>query len=322
MVIAVLALGWPRVVPKAGPKRRPLEAVTHWNHYAGTPIPSSPDPADWTGELLTLYQRARVLNGLRHNKPRAWETRALRTMLDGLVQQGREKPAAGARRELRWLDVLPCTGILTERLSLERPGFAFDVVERSVDVGEFVAARTTPRAGLFVWPRHPGAEAGPPPEGAYDLVTCLYRLEDLPPGDRPELVAALARWVKPGGSVLVGFVQQRSFHDATERLRRRRGGPRGVEYVLAPDPNIGPYQALSAREVEALCTGAGLAATGALGCQAVPQPDEIAFRARNFSPRSRRLATAAGALLGLVERLPGVQAAFGRFQFRRYERPR
>lgn len=318
LVIAVLALGWPKVMPKAGPKRRPLASVSHWNHYAGTPIPSSPDPADWSAELLAIYQRARVLNGLRHNKPRAWETRALVAMLERFVPQGREKPAAGSPRALRWLDVLPCTGILTERLSLERPGFAFDVVERTREVGEFAAARTTPRAGVFTWPDSGGAEV---PEGGYDVVSCLYRLEGAIPAERARLARDLARWVKPGGSLLIGFVAERSFHDVAEGLRRRRGGPRGVEYVLSPDPNIGPFQPLAAREVERLLCDAGLRPVDALGCQAVPQPEEIAFRARNFSARNASLVRGLGRTLALLERLPGLQGAFGRFQFRRFERP-
>ena len=317
LVIAVLAVGWPKVMPKSGPKRRPLASVSHWNHYAGTPIPASPDPADWNGELLALYQRARVLNGLRHNKPRAWETRALLEMLARLVPDGREKPPSGTPRTLRWLDVLPCTGILTEKLSLERPGFAFDVVERTRDVGQFVAARTTPRAGVFTWPDEGDT---PAPEGAYDVVTCLYRLEDAMPDERPELARALARWVRPGGRVIVGFVAQRSFHDVAEGLRRRRGGPKGVEYVLSPDPNIGPFQPLAAREVERLFSDAGLRAEQGFGLQAVPQPEEIEFRARNFSPRSAGLARGLGRALALLERLPGVQGAFGRFQFRCFRR--
>jgi nitroreductase len=317
LVIAVLAIGWPKVLPKAGPKRRPLSSVSHWNHYAGTPIPSSPDPADWSPELLAIYQRARVLNGLRHNKARAWETRALQTMLARFVPQGREKPAPGTPRTLRWLDVLPCTGILTERLSLERPGFAFDVVERTPDVGAFVAARTTPRAGVHTWP---DADGAPAPEGAYDVVSCLYRLEDVMPSERPELARALARWVKPDGRVLVGFVAERSFHDVSEGLRRRRGGLKGVEYVLSPDPNIGPFQPLASRAVERLLEDAGLRLEAAFGCQAVPQPEEIAFRARNFSETSAAMARELGRALALIERLPGLQDAFGRFQFRCFRR--
>ena len=72
-VVAVLALGYPKSLPKKGPKRRPLSQVTHYNHYAGRAIPSSVDPDAWAPDLLAIYQRARVLNGLRHNKPRPWE---------------------------------------------------------------------------------------------------------------------------------------------------------------------------------------------------------------------------------------------------------
>ena len=50
----------------------------------------------------------------------------------------------------------------------------------------------------------------------------------------------------------------------------------------------------------------------------MPQPEEIEFRTRNFSPRSQKLARGVGKLLGAFEKLPGVQARYGRFQFRRF----
>lgn len=311
LVIAVLAIGYPKYAPKKGPKRRPLGQVTHWNHYAGEPIPSSPDPADWSPELLAIYQRARVLNGLRHNKPRPWETRALEALLERFV------PDASA--EGRWLDVLPCTGILTERMSRERKGFAFDIVERTPEVAEFVARRTRPQAGMHAWPEAHNGFA-PPPDGAYDLVTCLFRFEDLPPAERPRLMADLARWVKPGGDVIVGYVSKGSFHDWTERMRARGGGPKGVEYVLSPDPNIGPFESLEPRDVERMARDAGLEVADRLGLQAAPQPEELAFRTRNFPPRKRSLALGVGKVLQALERLPGVQATRGRFRFLRLRR--
>ena len=319
LVIAVVAVGYPRTQPRSGPKRRPLGAVTHYNHYAGRAIPSSPRPEDWDPDLLTTYQRARVLNGLRHNKPRAWETRALVAMLDRFVVDGKDKPEG--EPALRWLDVLPCTGILTEKMSLTRRGYRFDVVERSQDVGNFVAARTRPKADVFVWP-HPESEAGEraPPEGCYDLVSCLYRLEDLAPGDREPLLRSIAAWVKPGGRVILGYVSQRSFHDATERMRRRRGGPKGVEYVLSPDPNIGPFQAIAPGEVASLCRAAGLRVVDRFGQQSVPQPEEIEFRVRNFSRRSRSAARLVGRALSVADKLPAVPSRFGRFQFVLLER--
>ena len=320
LVIAVLALGYPKSRPKSGPKRRPLTQVTHYNQYAGEAVPSSPDPADWSPELLTLYQRARVLNGLRHNKPRAWETRALLAALDSLLPDGGHAPTGDAERQ-RWLDVLPCTGILTERMSRERKAFDFDVVERSPEVAAFVTDRTRPRGEGLAWPQP--AEGFPAPAaGRYQRASCLFRLEDLAPQDRGRLLEDIVSWLEPGGELLLGFVSQRSFHESTERLRRRRGGPRGVEYVLSPDPNIGPFETLSPSDVERLVTSAGLVIERRLGLQAVPQPEEIEFRTRNFSARSRKLVKLAAGALGWLERLPGLESRRGRFQFLLARKPR
>jgi nitroreductase/SAM-dependent methyltransferase len=312
IVVAVLALGYPKLAPRSGPKRRPLAHVSHWNFYSGKPIPSSPRPQDWEPDLLAVYQRARVLNGLRHNKPRAWETRALIHALDKLIPDGRAEPADTSARTLRWLDVLPCTGILTERLARERPAFQFDVVERTSEVAEFVAARTRPRASQFTWPHtdHPHV-----PLAAYDVVSCLFRLENLRPADRALLLADMARWIKPDGRILLGFVNAASFHDLTEWLRNRRASLRGVEYVLSPDPNIGPFEALEPRDVRHISAQSNLRITARVGLQAVPQPEEIAFRTRNMSPRSQSLARALGWTLTKIEKLPALQSRRGRFQF-------
>jgi nitroreductase/SAM-dependent methyltransferase len=308
LVIAVLALGYPKHAQKQGPKRRPLNQVSHWNHYAGEPIPSSADPERWTPELLALYQRARVLNGLRHNKPRAWERRALEAMLARLVP-----PGPGADKG-RWLDVLPCTGILTEHLARARPGYAFDVAERTPEVAAFAARRTRPHAGACAWPApRPGFPA--PAEATYDVVTCLFRLEGLRAADRKKLLSDLQRWLKPGGSLILGCVSRRSFHDLSERLRARRGGPRGVEYVLSPDPNVGPFESLAPGEVERLAREAGLRVLERLALQAAPQPEEVAFRTRNFGRASRRVARGLARAMQVAERAPGIEARYGRFRF-------
>ena len=330
-VVAVLAVGWPDYpegrFPRP-PKRRPMDDVSHRNHYGGRAIPSTADPAAWDADLLGIYQRARTLNGLRHNKPRPWEVRALEAALARLVPGGTEKHA-GDEPAPRWLDVLPCTGILAERLSKQRPGYHLDVVERSRGVAGFAGGRTRPKATLYGWPALGGAGHEPlddeplpaPPEGGYALVSCLFRLEGLPPAHRAEALAAMASWLAPGGTLLLGLVSKRSFHDWTERLRARRGGPRGVEYVLSPDPNIGPFEAVDVAAVERAVADAGLVRGDALGLQAVPQPEEIAFRTRNFSPRTRKVAEVVGKALGLVERLPGVQGRYGRFRFATFTRP-
>ncbi len=329
LVIAVLALGYPKVLPKRGPKRRPLDQVTHYEHYAGRPIPSSTDPEDWEPDLLATYQRARVLNGLRHNKPRAWETQALDSAIDALIPDGAERPDTGPDGEDtrgRWLDVLPCTGIITARLGTRRKGFRFDVVERTAEVAAFCANRVSPRGTSYGWPGAVDAEGGgggleAPPEGAFDVVSCFFRVEGLRAADRAALLEDIARWVKPGGRVLIAYVSSRSYHGLTERMRARRGGPGGVEYVLSPDPGIGPFQPLAPEHVQDLVSAAGLETAERFGTQPAPPPEEIEFRTRNMRPAAAAALRRAAAAARVVTRLPGADRRRGRFQFLLARRP-
>ena len=315
LVIAVLALGYPEKANGKAPGRRPLERVTHYNRYTGKAIPSSADPALWNNEALMTYQRARVLNGLRHNKPRAWEVRALDWMLSRFVTEGYFKPE-GDTAPGRWLDVLPCNGILTERMSRERKGYRFDVVERSPEVAAFVAKRTRPHAEVCAWPADAESEGfQAPAANTYDIVSCLFRLEDLPPLQRAVLVRDMQRWLKPGGQLIIGYVNRLSFHQITESMRRRRGGPGGVEYVLSPDPNIGPFEALAAEDVRRYVRDAELTIEDEFGLQAVPQPEEIEFRTRNFAARTKALVSFAASVLSLIGKLPTMERRRGRFQY-------
>lgn len=316
LVIAVLALGFPAKQGAKAPGRRPLERVTHFNSYAGEAIPSSTDPADWSPELLKIYQRARVLNGLRHNKPRAWEVRAIDQMLEAFVDVGRTKPEGDCEEYLRWLDVLPCNGIVTDKLSRERRGFAFDIIERSPEVGAFVAKRTRPKANVMAWPADAAeADFESPESESYDVVSCLFRLEDVDSQERVQLLRSMKSWLKPGGQLILAYVSSSSFHQTTENLRSRRGGPKGVEYVLSPDPNIGPFQALAPSLVESMVKAEGLTVEKRLGLQAVPQPEEVEFRTRNFSKRSKGLVKVAAKAMSWFEKLPGFESRRGRFQF-------
>ena len=95
-----------------------------------------------------------------------------------------------------------------------------------------------------------------------------------------------------------------------------------MEYVLSPDPNIGPFAAVDCEQVKALVVDQGLTCAETLGLQAVPQPEEIEFRTRNFSPRMQGVARTVGKVLGWVEKLPGLQARRGRFRFYRFTKPR
>jgi hypothetical protein len=85
--------------------------------------------------------------------------------------------------------------------------------------------------------------------------------------------------------------------------------------VLSPDPNIGPFEALEPSAVKKLAQNCGLRIERRIGAQAVPQPEEIAFRTRNMKPRTQSLARGLGWTLSKLEKAPGVQSRRGRFQY-------
>jgi nitroreductase len=317
-VVAVLAVGFPKIVPKVGPKRRPLDAVRHWNHYGGRPIPSTADPEAWHEDDLSVYQRARVLNGLRHNKPRAWEMAAIDAALDRFIDDGREKPQTRGDHIGRWLEVLPCTGIVAEHTAQARPAFRFDVLERTPEVGQFVVQRLWTRGEFRQWPHAGGPELE---RGVYAHASCFFRLEGLPRAQRTELMQRLFDALEPGGDLVLGYVSSRSLHDAIEWIRNRGKGPKGVEYVLSPDPNIGPFASLGPHEAERLARAAGFEVAGRLARLVLPAKGELAFRTRNFG-RAGALVRGLFNVLRPLENLPGLGRLLGRLQFVRLVKPK
>ena len=209
---------------------------------------------------------------------------------------------------------------MTAKLSVLRKGYRFDVAERSQEVAEFCAGRVSPRGGAFAWPESAdGFE--PPAAGRYDVVSCFFRLEGLREADRTALVAEMTRWLKPGGRLLIAYVSARSYHGLTEKLRARRGGPKGVEYVLSPDPNIGPFEPLRPGAVQQLAKDAGLEITARFGAQAAPPHEELDFRTRNMRPASGKILRGIAAMARAFEKIPGATSGRGRFQFLIARRP-
>ena len=101
--------------------------------------------------------------------------------------------------------------------------------------------------------------------------------------------------------------------------------PVGDERIFAGQSGIGAAPSFAAEFRAGRLTigadiGARLRKTSDLsgtrvGSQAVPQPEEIAFRTRNMKPRTQRLARGLGWTLSKVEKLPGLRSSRGRFQF-------
>jgi nitroreductase/SAM-dependent methyltransferase len=308
-VVAALAIGWPKAYPTVAPKRRPFEHVVHWNHFGGRPIPSSPRPCDWGLDLIRDYQHARVLNGNRYNKSRPWELEAALAAADRLAP--RDEAAVPGDDAPRWLDALPVHGAFTGAMARTHRDHRWTVLELSAEVAEFAAKRCPGqvRCDTLVY-RSPDVEQLP--EAAFDRITLLNRLEALPPPERQLLLAALQRMLKPDGRLVLQYVSRRSFHGLAGWLHARRGGPGGVEYVLAPDPNLGPFEALSPGEVELLAKRAGLRVVESAALDAVPARTEVEFRTRNMRGLKRLLVRGAVGAGRLLAALPGVTTLFGR----------
>jgi SAM-dependent methyltransferase len=308
-VVAALAVGWPKVYPTLVPRRRAFEHVVHWNHFGGRPIPSSPRPADWTLDLIRDYQHARVLNGNRYNKPKPWDLEAALGAANRLAP--RNDDGVPGDDAPRWLDVLPLHGVFTSAMSRQHRSHRWAVLELSADVAQFAAKRcpSQVRCEALVWdPARPDAL----PAGAFDCITVLQRLEALPPDARLPLLTALARALRPGGRLLLEHTSPRSFHTPAQWLHERRGGPGGVEYVLAPDPNLGPWQAIPPAEVERLLGQAGLRVLAVEPRDAAPSQAETDHRTRNMRGAKRVLLRGAAAVARGLGALPGVARLAGR----------
>jgi len=308
-VVAALAVGWPKVYPTVVPRRRAFEHVVHWNHFGGRPIPSSPRPGDWSLDLIRDYQHARVLNGNRYNKPKPWDLDAALAAANRLAP--RNDDATPGEAAPRWLDVLPVHGVFTSAMSRQHRDHLWAVLELSEDVARFAAKRCPAqvRCEALVWdPARPEAL----PAAAFDRISVLHRLEALPPADRPTLLAALARALKPGGRLLLQHVSSRSWHALAQWLHERRGGPGGVEYVLAPDPNLGPWEALDPGEVDRLLRAAGLRVLSVAHLDAAPTRSETDHRTRNMRGLRRGLLRFAATTARGLAALPGVARLGGR----------
>jgi nitroreductase len=301
-VVCALAVGWPETYPTKVPRRRLFEHVVHWNHFGGQPIPSSPYPLDWTMDLIRDYQQARVLNGNRYNKSRSWEMQGVIEAAKRLdSSMGSPSPAASMPR---WLDVLPVHGLFTAAMARKHPRYRWAVLELSEDVARFAAKRCLPpsKAEAFVW--MPG-QVDPELGGVFDRISVVHRLESLPVEAQLQLLMCLREMLAPGGVLLLKFVSARSFHGIASWMHARRGGPGGVEYVLAPDPNLGPFEALMPSVVSRLLKDAGLKVHDEFAEDVVPAAEEVEFRTRNMSAL-KRTCVRSGVLLGrLLGVIPG-----------------
>ncbi len=297
-IVALTLFGYYDVELKA-PRRRPIESMLHWNRFGGEAAwPITDDPDDWSLEQIAAFQMAKIRNGAHYDKPLLSEFEGVKKTVRALLPDG----------PLRWLDVLPCTGLYTESFARDYPDADLGFVEMSEQVREFVRARSPRSLEELEYSALFETEMA-----SYDVVTCMFRLESLPDAERRRLLARLRELISSEGRLIVAFVNPGSYHSALHRMRGLIGH-KGVEYSLAPDPHLGPFGPLGRRGARRLFRDTGWCPASAEHLFAVPPEDEIAYRAG----RKGGVVSAAGRGAGLVaaaarpvERFLG---AFGRVQ--------
>ncbi len=85
--------------------------------------------------------------------------------------------------------------------------------------------------------------------------------------------------------------------------------------MLSPDPNIGPFEALTPKAVEHLVRSADGQITGRFAAQAAPAPEEIEFRTRNMRGAYGKSVRFAANVARMADKVPALSRHRSRFQF-------
>jgi nitroreductase/SAM-dependent methyltransferase len=274
-VLSTTLFGYPAESPSA-PARRDPSHLVHWQRFDPKfTLPSSPDPEDWRLEQIADYQQARIRAGPKYNKPIKSEYEAVRGYLGhalrrtGSLRRAQDGP-------MKVLDLLPCTGLYLEAIAHELPDAELHFVELGRQVAAFAQARL-PRAATY----HEYHGTIDLPDGSVDTATCVFRLENLPNGERAVLLREAHRVLKPGGALVVAHVNRLSYFEPM-RLVRRALGRRDVQYALHTDPSLGPFVALTPGEVDELALQAGFRKEHEHRIFPLPPEDEAKHRVRTF----------------------------------------
>ncbi|HEV2125419.1 MAG TPA: nitroreductase family protein [Chloroflexota bacterium] len=299
-VLSTTLFGYPAESPRA-PARRDPSHLVHWQRFDPKfNLPSSPDPKDWRLGQIADYQQARIRAGPKYNKPIKSEYEAVRGYLGHALRRVQAKTV---------LDLLPCTGLYHEALAHEFPDATLHFVELGQQVASFVQARL-PRPSIY----HHYQGTIDLPDGSADAVTCVFRLENLPPAEREVLLREAQRVLKPGGLLVLAHINRASYFEPM-RLARWAIGRRDVQYALHTDPSLGPFTALLPAEVNSLVQRAGLQIEHQHTAFPLPPEDEARHRVRTFHNAVSLAQYPVAAAYRLSRPLHGALSGLGKVRF-------
>lgn len=280
-VLSTTLFGYPDEAPGA-PARRDPSHLIHWQRYdtdRKPVLPSAWCPTHWTLAQVADYHQARIRAGPRYNKPIPSEYQAVR----GYLGHALRRAGADAAGKVV-VDLLPCTGLYLEATAAEVPKATLAFVELGKQVADFVQRRLPRPAAYHQYALAGDGNPSDLPDASADAATMVFRLENLPPDERRRLLREAHRILKPGGTLVVAYMNVRSYFEVF-RLVRWVLGRRDVQYALHADPSLGPFRALAPEEVAALLREAGFRITHRHGAFPLPPPDEARHRVRAMSRR-------------------------------------
>lgn len=121
-----------------------------------------------------------------------------------LVPLRRELAAHAGRARL--LDIGCGTGMFLREVKRNHPRLSITGLDLSAPYLDVARRRLAEWSGVELV--EAAAEAVPAPDAAYDIVTCVYLLHELPPAVRGKVAAEMRRVLKPGGlAILVDSLQ-------------------------------------------------------------------------------------------------------------------
>lgn len=233
-IVSFVLVGHPASTPPP-PKRRPVEQVMHWNafHEGASVSDYSHDPARWTLASLRDYQ-SQVSRKTEAGATMDVFHRIEAALAGEVLRDG----AAG-----RTLVVFPYDGSLLA--ALDWGGAAPETVELTRESADYTAAALGARrvASMLM------AEDGtiPAPDGRYDRIAILFRLERLDPAARRALLKECRRLLVENGRLVIVARNRTLIGRLMMALIRRFSGDDIRKSAIFSF--FGPYELIGAREV-------------------------------------------------------------------------
>lgn len=226
-ILALAMFGWPKDKPLA-PRRREIKELVHINKYGRSrDIPLSADPNDWPLEQLLTFQELRLRSGARYIP-------YLQEEFSGVVKTIKELIPYQPNS---WLDFLPGTGAYTEALVKSFPSTRFAIAEIAEQVAKFAIKRTEKDLNFI----HYGFNGI---EGAYEVVSCLFRLEAYPANRTEHILCDMSKATATEGVAVLGIVNNRSYfwplYTLKAALKKEFRFPTMTPNMIAPFKPVSP----------------------------------------------------------------------------------